>query len=113
MSAGAARFALVWCPCESREEARRMAHALVAERLVACVNIVGPLLSVFAWEGEIDESEEYGVLCKTSAEKMDDTIARLAELHSYDTPVIVGWTADQATPQALTWLDNALGPQAS
>ncbi|MEN7537368.1 divalent-cation tolerance protein CutA [Aurantiacibacter flavus] len=112
MSGGAAQFAFVWCPCGSREEARRLAHALVGERLVACVNIIGPVLSVFAWEGKIDESEEYGLLCKTSAEQMAVSIARLDELHSYDTPVIVGWRADQTTPETLAWLGDALGSTA-
>ena len=111
MSEGAARFALVWCPCESREEARRLARVLVDERLVACVNIIGPVLSVFAWDGAVDESEEYGLLCKTSPAQMADTIARLHTLHRYETPVIVGWHADQSTPQALAWLTNSLRPE--
>ena len=110
MNAGAARLALVWCPCENREEARRLAHALVSENLVACANIIGPVLSVFAWEGAVEESEEYGLLCKTSAEQVAAAIARLNDLHSYDTPVIVGWTTDQTTPQTLAWLGNAIGP---
>ena len=112
MSAGAEQLALVWCPCENREEARRLAQALVAEKLVACVNIIGPVLSVFAWDGAIDESEEYGLLCKTSTDRMDAAIARLNTLHSYETPVIVGWKADQTTPQTLAWLGDALGAKA-
>ncbi|OYX65575.1 MAG: hypothetical protein B7Y88_07945 [Sphingomonadales bacterium 32-64-17] len=112
MSAGATEFALVWCPCGGREEARRLAQALVAEKLAACVNIIGPVLSLFAWDGAIDESEEYGLLCKTSTRRMDAAMARLNALHSYETPVIVGWRADQTTPQTLAWLGDALGPKA-
>lgn len=103
------RFALVWCPCESLEEARRMAHALVGERLVACVNVIGPMLSVFSWNGKTEEAEEFGLLCKTSHDKMTQTIARLEQLHKYNTAVIVGWAAEESVPQALAWLQQALG----
>lgn len=70
--------------------------------------MVPEMLSLFVWNGERDEGKETGVLLKTNAAKLDRAIARLAELHSYDEPAILGWRCDAAAPGTAAWL-GALG----
>jgi periplasmic divalent cation tolerance protein len=100
--------ALIWCPFPTQEEARAVARVLVAEQLIACANIVPQLISVFVWQGELCEEEEVGMLCKTNTRRLAPAIARLAELHSYDTPAIFGWNAAEAPPATLSWLASVL-----
>ena len=104
----ATRLALIWSPVEDQETARAIARILVAEKLIACANIVPAIQSVFAWDGRIEESAEAGLLCKTSAARLEEAHARLAELHTYDIPVITGWLADSTLPATLQWLDDTL-----
>ncbi len=107
-SDSAEQAALVWTPFDSIESARAVAETMVGEGLAACANIVPQVLSVFRYEGQVQSASEVGVLFKTRAILLDAAIARLAELHPYDTPAICGWLAD-STPQATrNWLAGTL-----
>jgi len=103
-----AQPALIWCPFPSEDEARQASHVLVTEQLIACANIIPGMTSIFSWEGKIAEEREAGLLCKTSAALMRPAIARLADLHRYDTPAIVGWMADATSPKTMVWLNQVL-----
>lgn len=100
--------ALIYCPFPSQESAKLAVKQLLEERLIACANLLPPMVSLFHWEGNIEESAEIASLLKTSEKLLDQTIARLAQLHPYKEPVILGWMVD-ATPLATRkWLAGAL-----
>lgn len=96
--------ALAWCPFPDAESARAAAGTLLDERLIACANILGAIESHFVWEGARATGTEVGVLFKTTAERLEDLVERLGELHPYDTPAIMGWCVDEAHPATLAWL---------
>ncbi len=100
--------ALIWCPFPDAAAAAATAKLLLDERLVACANILPAMLSLFEWNGERGESSEAGALFKTDAAFLDRAIARLAELHPYDEPAIIGWRADASTPGTAQWLGGLL-----
>ena len=62
------------------------------------------MLSLFEWNSERGEAGEAGMLIKTDAALLARAIARLAELHPYDQPAILGWTCDATTPETAAWL---------
>jgi periplasmic divalent cation tolerance protein len=95
---------LVWCPFPDEDEARRAAGALLDEGLIACANIVPGLISLYAWQGERGEAHEVGLLAKTHSALGEAAIARLEQLHSYQSPAIIGWEADRAAPATRDWL---------
>jgi len=101
---GAAQAALIWCPFPDLSEARQAAGTLIKERLAACANIIPQVHSLFAWQGAVEEATETVLLLKTHAHLLEQAIARLAELHSYDTPAIAGWVADRTAPCTLEWM---------
>lgn len=103
-----ARAALIWCPFASIEEARGAARVLLEERLVACANIVPGVISLYRWQGRIEEAGEAVLLAKTQAPLLEAAVNRLAQLHPYDTPAILGWDAAEAPPATLAWLQAAL-----
>lgn len=104
--------ALVWCPFPDKQSARKTSTRLLDEGLIACANILGEAEAIFEWNGERGEGVEVAVLFKTNADRLDAMIARLGELHPYDTPAILGWLCDAAHPSTLAWL-GALGSERS
>lgn len=96
--------ALIWSTFGDEAAAEAAARALLDERLVACANIVPGLRSLYRWRGERGESGEVGVLFKTGAPLLERAVARLAQLHPYETPAIVGWRTDSAAPATAQWL---------
>lgn len=95
--------ALIWCPFPDEPAAERTADALLSEGLIACANLL-PIRSLFVWQGARDESREVAMLCKTSARLLDRAVERMAELHPYETPAVVGWRCDAAAAPTLAWL---------
>lgn len=95
---------LVWCPFPDEAEARAVAGTLLDEKLIACANIVPGLVSLYEWRDERGEAREVGVLFKTRAALAERLVARLGQLHSYQSPAITGWKADAAAPCTLAWL---------
>jgi periplasmic divalent cation tolerance protein len=88
----------------SAEEARRIASALVAEQLAACVNVIDDIHSIYRWRGAIESAAESLMLVKTRANLLPAIELRLRELHSYDVPELVAVPIAQGAQPYLDWL---------
>lgn len=88
------------------EEAERISRTVVEERLAACVNILGPIRSIYRWEGEVQTSDEVAAIFKTHHWHSDDLMERIAALHSYDVPCIVSWPVDKIIRSYADWVDD-------
>lgn len=86
------------------EKAEQLASSLVERRLAACVNIVGPIRSVYRWKDAIEREQEYLLLIKTTAERAADLAAAFSELHPYELPERVELTIDGGSEAYLNWL---------
>jgi len=71
--------------------------------------MVPEIVSVFVWKGETEESMETGALFKTNPALLEAASGRLAELHPYDEPAILGWRCDAAAPATISWLSELGG----
>ena len=100
------RGALVWSPFADEASALAVAHTLVEEQLAACGNIVPGLVSVFAWQGQVDTVREVGLLLKTRAALLDRAVERLAQVHPYDEPAVLGWVCEGGAEVTLEWLSR-------
>ena len=100
--------ALIWCPFADADSAVAASGALLDEGLVACANILPPMRSLYCWRGERGEAQEVAVLFKTHAALLDRATARLDQIHPYDTPAILGWRVDAASPASAEWLGGLL-----
>ncbi len=89
--------------CGSRDEADRIAEALIGERLAACVQIL-PATSVYRWEGAIERAEEHVLHIKTRAELADRIGARVRALHSYDLPELLTLPVLGGSADYLGWI---------
>ncbi|MGN6633898.1 MAG: divalent-cation tolerance protein CutA [Oryzihumus sp.] len=90
------------------DEADRIASALVAEGLAACVQVVPGVTSVYRWEGMVERSAELLLLAKTTDELFDRLAARVVELHSYDTPEVLAVPVARASDGYAVWLRESV-----
>jgi periplasmic divalent cation tolerance protein len=88
----------------TEEQALSIARALVSERLAACVNILGPIRSVYRWHGAIEDDREYLLLVKTRATLYMKVERRVRELHTYEVPEVLALTLDRGSPPYIKWL---------
>lgn len=83
--------------------------ALLAERLVACGQRVGPIMSRYWWSGTIDQSEEWLVLVKTRSALTDRVVETIVEHHPYETPEVVAVPIVAGYAGYLDWIDDVTG----
>ena len=90
------------------EEAARLGHALVEEKLAACATLIPAVESIYRWKGRVESSSETMLLLKTGAAQLAALEARLNELHSYETPEFLVLPVDAGSHAYLRWIADAL-----
>ena len=92
------------------EVAKACAQVLVEQRLAACVQIVGPIESIYRWEGKVQQDREWKLVIKSVSARQSDLIQAIRRLHSYTEPEIIilpilaasegyaRWLIEQTTP---------------
>ncbi len=94
----------------SREEADALANGLVSSRLAACVNIVGPISSVYRWKGAVERSEEFLLLIKSTEAQLRSIQELLCEVHSYEVPELISFAIEDGLQAYLDWIAASVGP---
>ena len=89
---------------DSEEAARSLASGVIAANLGACAQIVGPVTSVFRWEGEVQTEQEWRVEGKTAADRVTALTDYLKTNHSYDVPEIIATPITGGSAEYLSWL---------
>ncbi|HXG58307.1 MAG TPA: divalent-cation tolerance protein CutA [Thermoanaerobaculia bacterium] len=87
--------------------ARALATDLVERRLVACVNIVGPITSIYRWEGRVHEEGEQLLIMKTTEERVPELRDALFAQHPYEVPEFVVVTIDRIEGPYAGWLRDS------
>jgi periplasmic divalent cation tolerance protein len=95
---------LILVTASPRAEAKRIAHALVEERLAACVNLIGGVHSVYRWKEAVETADEVLLLIKTVKEKVDAASARVHQLHSYELPEFLVLDVADGSDAYLEWI---------
>jgi periplasmic divalent cation tolerance protein len=81
--------AIIYTTIDDIKIARRIAQTLTQEQLVACVNIIPNIESIYRWKGKIENSNETLIIAKTVDQNVKKTIKRIKQLHKYDVPDII------------------------
>ena len=92
----------------SEEEAQKIAQALVERRLAACVNIVGPIHSVYRWKGAVESAPEHLLIIKTTAAAFPRVRDAIRELHSYELPECVMLSIEAGSNDYLKWIAESV-----
>ena len=101
-------YVVVIITTPNKEEALKIVRILLKERLIACANIVGPVSSLFWWQGKVDEENEFLVFMKSHKSLFERLSERVTEIHSYDVPEIVALPIIEGSPPYLDWLKTSL-----
>lgn len=99
---------LILTTTESDAQARKIAEALVEQRLAACVNILPRIQSVYRWKGAVETAEEHLLIIKTSNALAEQVRAAIKEMHSYELPEIIAIGIDSGSQEYLQWLSDSI-----
>ena len=99
---------IVFTTTATPEEASRLGHTLVEERLAACATLIPAVQSIYRWRGKVESSNETLLLIKTGLDQLPALEARLHELHSYETPEFVVLGVEAVSQPYLDWLQTSL-----
>jgi periplasmic divalent cation tolerance protein len=103
---------IAFVTCRSREEATKIAEALVGNRLVACVNVVPGVESCYRWEGKVEWSSECLLVLKTTGDGVGAAHEKVMEVSTYDLPEFVAFTVDEGSAPYLQWIQDSVQPSA-
>lgn len=95
---------LVYVSCGSTEQAQRIATAVVEGQLAACVSVIGPVQSVYRWEGAIQTGSEYLLMIKTTESCLSSLQKTVTELHTYNLPEFIVVPVSGGSPDYLHWV---------
>lgn len=81
--------AVIYSTIDDLKKAKEIANILLEEKLVACVNIIPNIHSIYRWKGKIESSKECIIIAKTVDKNIDRSIQKIKSLHTYDVPDII------------------------
>jgi len=103
---------VVFITTADKEEAQLISKVLLEQRKAACVNMVPKVSSVYWWQDKIESGKESLLIVKTKAVLLEDLIAVVREVHSYENPEILALPVCGGSPVYLEWLDEVLSTEA-
>lgn len=95
---------------DSAEEAEILARGVVDARLAACVQIVGPIRSIYRWEGDVQSEQEWQCWVKTSTDRLDALTEHIKKNHNYDVPEVVALPIVGGSTDYLSWVTDETRP---
>jgi periplasmic divalent cation tolerance protein len=91
---------------ETKEQAENIAKHLVESKLAACVQIVGPITSIYRWKGKVENTQEWLCLIKTKDELFNKVETAIKSLHHYETPEIIAVPIVKGSKEYLQWISE-------
>jgi periplasmic divalent cation tolerance protein len=104
----ASDYMIISTTTAKKSDALRLAKTLASHKLVACTQIIGPIISIYKWEGKLQQSKEW--LCVTKAKKSDYLKMEkvIKSVHPYDLPEIIATPIIKGSSEYLNWLDQQM-----
>ena len=100
-------YLVVQTTLPSEDAARELARHLVAERSAACVQIDGPIESVYRWQGEMASAQEWRLTIKLPAQAYPRLVDVIGKYHPYEVPELLALPVEAGLPAYLAWLDES------
>ncbi len=96
-------LSLAWTTTATRADAEQLANGLLSAGLVSCVQIDGPVRSIYRWQGKVEAVEEHRLMLKLPSDLVSAAEAYLNAHHPYETPEWVAVAADRVSEKYLSW----------
>ena len=101
-------FILVLCTVNDLNTAKNISKNLLEHNLVACVNIIPNVVSMYQWKEEICEDTEYLMIMKTTAAMFHVVKTEIKKLHSYEIPEIISVNIEEGSNDYLSWINSVV-----
>lgn len=95
---------IILMTASSIEEADLISNSLLEKKLIACSNIINDMKSTFWWNGNIQKENEVLIIAKSTKALLDNIIAEVKSIHSYDVPEILAIPILGGNPDYLNWI---------
>lgn len=100
------RIALIYITVGDVFEARKIGRELLTRHLVACVNMIDKMESMYWWEGNLESSSETVLLVKTVPSLAGKVTETVKSMHSYDCPCIVAVESKEGNSEFFEWVES-------
>jgi periplasmic divalent cation tolerance protein len=104
-------YIIVFITCETVEEARKIADALLSKKLAACINILPQIESLYWWKGKIEEAKEALLIVKSKTLLLNKIIDEVKLIHSYETPEIIALPIIGGYENYIKWINSEAQPE--
>ncbi len=101
---GVIMISVIYTTLDNEQDARKIANFLIEEQIVACVNIIPNVISIYRWKGKIEEEKEFILIAKTVDKNVIKTIKRIKELHNYELPDIIAIPVNNGYDEYLEYI---------
>lgn len=102
------RIFIVYITAAHLTDATTISDHIVAEKLVACTNIIDNMKSCYFWEGKKEGSSEVVLICKTVENKLPELEKCIKRLHAYDCPCFVAWPVEYVSEDYAQWVRESV-----
>jgi len=100
-------YCIVMCTTSSKDEAKKLASKLIANRLSACIHLQ-KIESLYMWQGKIENEDEYLMVIKSESRKYKEIESFILKHHSYDIPEIIKIPIEDGSKEYLKWISSNL-----
>lgn len=100
-------FNVIFVTAKDQVQAKQIATALLEEKLVACVNMIDAVRSMYWWEGKIQDEQEVMLVIKSKAGLFEQICSKIKSLHSYAVPEIIALPIQEGNPDYLKWINTS------
>jgi len=98
---------VVFITVPSRESGEKISHALVKDKLAACVNIIPGIFSIYQWNGNIESDNELLLISKSRTALFDKIVTTVRKHHPYDVPEVIALPIIAGSDDYMAWIDES------
>lgn len=104
-------YIIILCTINDFNQAKEISKKIIQEKLAACVNVIPHISSIYFWNDEIVEDDEYLMLIKTRKNLFEKLKLKITQLHTYDVPEIISLNIDDGSKLYLDWISASTKPE--
>jgi periplasmic divalent cation tolerance protein len=102
------KYIVILSTAGTLEEASKIASELVSAHLVACVNLVPGIQSIYWWNNAVQKDQEILMIIKTESRNFEEVKRVILSVHSYEVPELISIPVDGGSKKYLEWIDQTL-----
>ena len=102
------KYVVLYVTASSDDEAERIATSLLEKKLVACVNIIPKVKSIYWWQKKIEQSDELLLVMKSVSDNVERIVTEVKSLHSYDVPEVISMPIHGGNSDYLDWISDSI-----